>query len=83
MNPELLMVFDAMPVALPLYESAGALIPELFPDAKIKGGKTQVSFSNRYGFASLWPPTRKIKGRPGLYIVLTFGLGRRAEHSRG
>ncbi len=82
MNPDILMMFDKMPNALPLYEAAEALIVEMFPDVKIKIGKTQVSFSNRYGFAYLWPPNRKIKGRPGLYIVLTFGLGRREAHER-
>jgi len=82
MNPDILMMFDKLPGALPLYEAAEALILELFPDVNIKVSKTQVGFSNRYGFAYLWPPARKIKGRPGRYIVLTFGLGRRAEHER-
>jgi hypothetical protein len=82
MNPHILMFFEKLPAALPIYEVAEAKILNAFPDAKVKVSKTQVSFSNRHGFAFLWPPPRKIKGRPGVYIVLTFGLGYRLEHPR-
>lgn len=82
MNPDILMMFDKNPAALPLYEAAEAMILEIFPDVKIKVGKTQVSFSNRYGFAYLWPPSRKRKGWPSLFVGLTFGLGRQETHPR-
>lgn len=82
MNFDILMLFDKKPDALYLYEAAEAFILELFPDVKIKVSKTQVSFSNRYGFAFLWPPNRRIKNKPGTYIVLTFGLGRQEVHPR-
>ncbi|MDL2273243.1 DUF5655 domain-containing protein [Oscillospiraceae bacterium OttesenSCG-928-G22] len=82
MNPDILMLFDRLPGGLPIYEAAERKILSAFPDVRIKVTKTQVGFSNRYGFAYLWPPTRKIKGRPGLYIVLTFGLGYRLSHPR-
>lgn len=82
MNTDIIMLFNKMPEALPIYEAAEAFILEQFPDAVMKLSKTQISFSNRFGFAILWPPNRKIKGRAGVYIVLSFGLGRRAEHPR-
>lgn len=81
-NPDILMMFDKLPAALPIYEAAEAKLCAAFPDARIKVSKTQVSFYNRYLFAALWPPLRKIKGRPGVYLVLTFGLGHRLEHPR-
>lgn len=82
MNPDILMLFGAKPELLPIYEAGEAKIVKAYPDVRIKISKTQVSFSNRYGFAYLWPPTRKIKGRPGAYLVLTFGLGYRLAHPR-
>ncbi len=82
MNPDVLLLFEKHPALLPLYEHCAAKILDAFPDAKTKVSKTQVGFSNRNGFAYLWPPTRRIKGRPGTYIVLTFGLGYRLEHPR-
>ncbi len=81
-NPDILMVFHKLPAAYPIYEATEAKILSAFPDIRIKVSKTQVSFYNKYLFAALWPPVRKIKGRPGLYIVLTFGLGYRVEHPR-
>lgn len=82
MNPDILMLFERLPEALPIVEAAESKILSAFPDVKRKVSKTQIGFSNRYGFAYLWPPTRKIKGRPGVYIVLTFGLGYRLDHER-
>ncbi len=82
MNHDALAVFSRQPQTIPLYEAAEALITGMFPDVSVKAGKTQVSYSNRYGFAYLWPPTRKIKGRPGIYIVLTFGLSHQVQHPR-
>lgn len=82
MNPDILMMFDRLPAALPLYEAGEAKILAAFPDTRIKVTKTQVGFYNKYLYAALWPPMRRIKGRPGVYIVLTFGLGHRMEHSR-
>lgn len=82
MHPDIRMMFQKMPDALPLYDAAEGMILEMFPDVTRKVSKTQVSFKNRYGFAFLWPPNRKIKGRTGTYIVLTFGLGYRAQHPR-
>lgn len=82
MNHELFMVFQKLPAAIPLYETAEFAIMTAFPETRIKVSKTQVSFYNKHLYAALWPPLRKIKGRPGMYIVLTFGLMRKIEHPR-
>lgn len=82
MNADILMMFERLPAALPLYEAAEAKILAAFPEVRVKVSKTQVGFFNRYGFAWLWPPRGRVKGRTGLYIVLTFGLERRLEHPR-
>lgn len=81
-NPDILMLFDKLPAAFPIYEAAEAKILEAFPATRVKVGKTQVSFYNKYLYAALWPPPRKIKGRPEVYVGLTFGLGHQIEHPR-
>ena len=54
-----------------------------FENVIVKVSKTQISFSNRHGFAYVWLPSRsKIKERPELYVVLTFGLNRQEKHPR-
>lgn len=42
-NPDILLMFDKLPAALPLYEAAEAEILAAFPNIRIKVGKTQVS----------------------------------------
>jgi hypothetical protein len=53
-----------------------------FENVKIKVQKTQISFSNRYGFAYVSLPFRKMKNRPDVYIILTFGLGYKMNQGR-
>lgn len=45
-------------------------------------GKTQISFRNRHGFAYVWLPNRKVRGRPDSYLIVSFGLGRRVTDDR-
>ena len=71
MNPDLLTLFS-QPGTLALYEAIEGRIVGLWPDVRIKVSRTQVSFSNRYGFA--YVSLRRIKGHPGNYVILTFGL---------
>ena len=54
--------------------AAESKIIEALPEVRIKMGKTQIDFYNKYLFATLWPPIRRIKGRTGVYLGLTFGL---------
>lgn len=79
---DILTTLDRAPDLLPLYQVLEARILEEFPDVTIRATKTQIAFRNRYGFAYLWPPTRRVKGRPGRYLVLTFGLGHQVQDRR-
>lgn len=80
MQLELLTLFQGVPGALPLYQEIEARICAAFDDVHRKVGKTQVSFSNRYGFAYVSLPRKKIKDGPA--VVLTFGLAYRLVHPR-
>lgn len=82
MNPDILLLFDKTPGVLPLYERAEAWILEEFPNAVIKVGASQVSFTERYGFAYLWPPIRRVKGWPEVCLGVTFGLPEQLKHPR-
>lgn len=74
--------FLKSPAALPLYQAVASHINGAFDGVRIKVSKTQISFSNRYGFAYVSLPHRKIKGYPEAIILLTFGLGRHEDDPR-
>ena len=83
MNADILLYFNDHMDALPLYERLEGLILEQIPDVKIKVSKTQISFSNKRGFAFVsFNPCRKTKERPNVWITVTFGLSYRKESSR-
>ncbi len=83
MNQDILSFFDGKPEALPLYEVFEQKVLSGVEDVKVKVQKTQIAFSNRHNFAFVsFLPVRRAKERPAVYIVVTFGLGRRAESPR-
>ena len=83
MNADILFFFNDHMDALPLYERLEGLILEQIPDVKIKVSKTQISFSNKRGFAFVsFNPCRKAKERPNVWITVTFGLSYRKDSSR-
>lgn len=82
MDERIFQLFGNWPNVLQLYETLEQRILEAFPQTKTKVGKTQVSFSERYGYAYAWPPTRKAKGWPEVYLGVSFGLPYRKEHPR-
>ena len=71
-----------MPGALRLYEAVRDMIFSEYEDVTVKVHKTQISFSNKHGFAFVSLPYRKVKGCPDVYVILTLGLNRRLEHPR-
>lgn len=71
-----------MPKAIPLFVAVRDFICSEFEYVNIKVQRTQISFSSRYGFAFVSLPFRKVKNRPEIYIILTFGLNRRLAHPR-
>lgn len=83
MNADILFFFNDHMDALPLYERLEGLILEHIPYVKIKVSKTQISFSNKRGFAFVsFNPCRKAKERPNVWITVTFGLSYRKDSSR-
>lgn len=82
-NQDSLMFFAKHPAALPLYEAFAAKLSELFPDAKARVQKTQITFSSRRVFAcvSLMRVKRKAE-LPDPYIVVTLGLPYPLESGR-
>ena len=79
---EALIFFEKMPGAFALYETIRELICSEFDNVTVRVQKTQISFSNRYNFAFVSLPNRRIKERPDVYVILTLGLGHRLEHPR-
>ena len=83
MNADILFFFNDHMDALPLYERLERLILEQIPDVKIKVSKTQISFSNKRGFAFVsFTPCRKAKERPNVWMTISFGLSYRKDSPR-
>ena len=83
MNADILFFFNDHMDALPLYERLERLILEQIPGVKIKVSKTQISFSNKRGFAFVsFNPCRKAKERPNVWMTVTFGLSYRKDSPR-
>jgi len=77
-----LKYFAGMPGAASLYTSVKNRILGRFPEAGVKVGKSQISFVSGRSFAYIWLPVRRVKNRPEVYIILTFGLGYRVQSPR-
>ena len=83
MNTDILFFFNDHMDALPLYERLEGLILEQIPDVKIKISKTQISFSNKRGFAFVsFNPCRRAKDRPDVWMTISFGLSYRKDLPR-
>ena len=83
MIADILFFFNDHMDALPLYERLEWLILEQIPDVKIKVSKTQISFSNKRGFAFVsFNPCRRAKERPGIWMTISFGLSYRKVSPR-
>ncbi|MBN1369338.1 MAG: hypothetical protein JW954_03785 [Dehalococcoidaceae bacterium] len=79
MDSKELNYFAGMPEAVSLYAAVKSRVLGRFPEAGIDVGKSQISFVSGRSFAFIWLPVRKVKNRPGVYIVLTFGLDHRIQ----
>ena len=83
MNNNILLFFGQHIEALPLYEKLEDQILMKIPEVKIKVAKTQISFSNKRGFAFVsFNPCRRAKERPAAWMTVSFGLGYRKEAER-
>lgn len=83
MSDDILLFFSQRMEALPLYEKLEEQILTKIPDVKIEVAKTQISFSNKRGFAFVsFNPCRRAKERPAAWMTVSFGLGYRKEAER-
>ncbi len=82
MTDEELIFFQRMPEMLPVYEKLRGLLAAAYPDMGLKATKTQISLRNRYVFAAVSLPWRKLKGWPKKYVLVSFGLGWKLEDPR-
>ncbi len=73
--------FEKAPGAQALYEAFQEKVCAAFPQVQIKVQKTQITFSDRYGFAFVSLPRSRKIGPPGS-IVITFGLSRQVFSPR-
>jgi hypothetical protein len=76
------LFFDKTPQALPLYMLFAEKVCAEYPSVQIKVQKSQIAFSNKHNFAFVWLPIRKMKNRPDIYIVVSFGLPYRVDSPR-
>lgn len=83
MNSDILFFFGEHMDALPMYEKLEERILAQIPDVKIKVARTQITFTNKRGFAFVsFNPCRRAKDRPEVWMTVTFGLGYRKELPR-
>lgn len=79
-NPALF--FGGAPEGFALYAELERRILAAHPHVTVKVQKTQITFSARFGFAWFWLPDRRVKGRPEVKLMVSFGLDHRVESPR-
>lgn len=67
------------PAAHVLYDTLRSKLLDACPDTTIRVMKTQITFQAKYGYAFVSLPRRKSEAGG---LIVSFGLGRRAEHPR-
>ena len=81
-SEDLFLFFDKLPAALPLFEALDERIAGELGASTRKVQRTQITYKNRYNFACISLPVRRVKGWPEVCIIVTFGLGRRLPSAR-
>lgn len=76
---QILSFFVGKPEELSLFLHLANQLSEQFPDIAMRVQKSQITFSNRYGFAFVSLPRRK---QPRPAILVSFGLGFRLDSPR-
>ncbi len=79
---DLLRFFSAMPEMLPVYRVLEDRINERCGDVDVRVQKTQVTFTDRFGFAWASLPVRRRRDWPEKCLVVCFGLAYRKDSPR-
>lgn len=82
MTDDELLFFDSMPQMLPIYEAFCRGLEQRGLAFTAKVGRTQISLRNRYVFAAVSLPWRKVKGWPEEYLLVSLGLSYHKESPR-
>ena len=82
MTDDELLFFDSMPQMLPLYEAFCQGLADRGLAFTAKVSRTQISLRNRYVFAAVSLPWRKVKGSPEEYLLVSLGLSYHKESPR-
>lgn len=82
MSLEEIRFFDEKPQQLGLYTALRTQLRQAYPEMGIRVSKTQISFLSPRVFAMVSLPRRRGKGWPREYLLVSFGLARRAQHPR-
>lgn len=77
-----LKFFHDRTLELDLYRVFAAAVRERLPQAVTRFRRSQITFAGRRGFAAVWIPPFKVRGRPEHYIVVSFAADRRIDHPR-
>ena len=81
MTQDELQFFMGNEAALPLYVQLRGELCGRYPETEIRVSKTQITFRERYGYAFV--STRRMgRGCPGVFIIVSFGLGRELRSPR-
>ena len=81
-SSEELMFFAPAPELFPLYLELRERIRETCPGASVQVRRTQISFHCPCIFAMVSLPQRKMPGRPGKVLLVSFGLSCRLGSPR-
>lgn len=82
MTDDELLFFDSMPQMLPIYEAFCQGLEDRGLAFTAKVSRTQISLRNRYVFAAVSLPWRKVKGWPEEYLLVSLGLSYHKESPR-
>lgn len=74
--------FHDRPLELSLYRAFAREVQARLPQAITRFRRSQITFAGKKGFAAVWMPPFKVRGRPEHYIVVSFAADRRIDHQR-
>jgi|GEM_PF-5114952 hypothetical protein len=76
------ILFAKQQSMIPLVMNAVDQITDRYSDNLMTIQKTQLKIGSGGGFCWIWPPFRRVKGTPKLFVYLSFGLRRPLNHPR-
>lgn len=81
-NDALVRFFARMPEMLPVYQVFEQRVNERCGDVDVRAQKTQITFTDRYGFAWAYLPVRRRRDWQERCLIVSFGLTYRKESPR-